>query len=272
MTDNSHGPPGGRPGAGEAELADQLSPPLPMPVNSDSKPSPLTFVNANRAGNNINNTNNNNTNNIIHSLSVSRSPSNGPSPRSSRDSSPAGRAFRQQSAGTAQGMRSRKDSHDASPSRPPSITGHTVPSAAAIQRALSATVNPQLQPTSVTETASKLPHRTNRASASASGDTTPSWPVSPRLKSPPPSGSRRDSLRSQRKPEITALPPSIIVRPSSSTENLSANEDVQGDSESQNAALSKAGGRGASGAPTLATVQETSNPVTPANGVALGVR
>jgi hypothetical protein len=261
MTDNSHGPPGSLTQAAEAELAGQQAAPpaTSLPVNGDARPVPLSF--ANRPGNNI------------HSLSVSRSPSNGPSPRSSRDSSPAGRAFRQQGAGTsAQGMRSRKDSHDASPHRPPSITGHTttVPSAAAIQRALSAAA-PQLQPTTVIESTTKIPQRPHRSSVGASsGDSTPSWPISPRLKSPPP-GSRRDSLRSQKKPEIPQVPP-IFVRPSSSNDSLSNHGDAQDEPESQIAAPAKGGSRGASGAPTLATVQETSNPVTPSSSTDQGLR
>jgi hypothetical protein len=252
MTDNSHGPPGSLAQGAEAELAGQQqaapATSLSLPANGDSKPIP--FALANRPGNSIGN------------LSVSRSPSNGPSPRSSRDSSPAGRAFRQQTAGaSAQGMRSRKDSHDASPHRPPSITGHTtsVPSAAAIQRALFATT-PQLQPTMVSETTSKLPQRSQRPSVGPTpADSTPSWPTSPRLRSPPPSTARRDSLRSQKNPPV----PPIIVRPSSSTDSLNAQADEQVESEPQSIAATKGGNRGASGAPTLATVQETSNPVTP---------
>jgi hypothetical protein len=259
MTDNSNGPPGPLAAAGEADLADHRAPSPSLPVNGDSKTGPLSFVN--RPGNNI------------HTLSVSRSPSNGPSPRSSRDSSPAGRAFRQQGAGaTAQGMRSRKDSHDASPHRPPSIPGHTttIPSAASIQRALSTTAALQLQPTTVSETTSKLPQRSHRASVGASGDSTPSWPISPRLKSPPPSGSRRESLRSQRKPEIPPLAPSIVLRPSSSSDSLSLAGEAQPEPEPQTATSAKATNRGASGAPTLATVEETSNPVTPSNGIEVG--
>src|SRR5205809_5220555 len=81
------------------------------------------------------------------SLTASRSPSAAASPWSSRDSSPAGRLPRQQAGSTAaRGMRSRKNSHDASPSRPTQPLTSTAPSAAAIKRALSAATAPQLQP------------------------------------------------------------------------------------------------------------------------------
>ena len=235
MTD-SHGLNGSLAAGDEAELS---SPSVPGPPTSTSRSGVTSHP---------------------HSLNVSRSPSNVASPRSSRDSSPAGRAFRQQSAGPPQGMRSRQNSHEASPHRPPSITGHTqsIPSAAAIQRALSA-ATPQLQPTSVTEAPSKLP-RSQRAQT-ATPDTPPSWPLSPRLKSPPPSGSRRDSLRSQRKPEISASAPSIVVQRSSEAPHLDG--DDQGDSEAQSTAPAKAGNRGGSGATTLETVQEASLPPTP---------
>ncbi|KIW05693.1 uncharacterized protein PV09_03555 [Verruconis gallopava] len=210
------------------------------------------------------------------SLSASRSPSTAASPHSSRDSSPAGRVFRQQSLSGAtvqNGMRSRKNSHDASPHRPPSVTGHTssVPSAAAIQRALSAATAPQLQPTPAAEPVSRVPRPskgTTNNCAAGEGNTT-SWPISPRLKSPPPSGSRRNSLKNQKNPD--AVPPHIIVQnatPTSSTDALPLIDTEitqQPESTRQLAPLGKSSSRGASGAPTLETVQETSGPNTPGN-------
>jgi hypothetical protein len=208
-----------------------------------------------------------------HSLSTSRSPSTAASPHSSRDSSPAGRVFRQQSIPGAasltsqSGMRSRKDSHDVSPHRPPSITGYTssVPSAAAIQRALSATTTPQLQPAPTSEPASKIarPAKGTTASTPSEGNT-PSWPVSPRLKSPPPSRSRRNSLRTQKRSDT--LPPSITVQTATPTTSTDALPYIDNELESEpRHIVQKPSNRGVSEAPTLETVQETSGPNTPGN-------
>lgn len=194
------------------------------------------------------------------SLTASRSPSAAASPWSSRDSSPAGRPPRQQAApAAARGMRSRKNSHDVSPSRSNQSLTSTAPSAAAIQRALSAAAVPQLQP----EPHSKIP----RSQKSTPGnDGLVQWPVSPRLKSPPSSTDpRRSSLR---RAESTSSAPNIVVQPStpgSSNEDLPAvAENLQKDVASRLVSAAKVSNRGTSGAPKLATVQEASLPTTPA--------
>ncbi|KAF2671149.1 hypothetical protein BT63DRAFT_209495 [Microthyrium microscopicum] len=181
----------------------------------------------------------------IHSLNVSRSPSLAASPRSSRDSSPAGPPFRHTSSTGAtstasRGMRSRKNSHDVSPQRPPSSFNSTVPSAAAIQRALSQTV-PQLQPSITSDINSRLP-RAQKTNGISEERERPSWPVSPRLKSPPPAtSSRRGSKNSPRK----------------------VTENVDDASESSDMPTPKASSRATSNnAPALETVQETTPPVT----------
>lgn len=209
------------------------------------------------------------------SLSTSRSPSTAASPHSSRDSSPAGRIFRQQSVPGAGGSSGMRKSQDVSPHRPPSITGYerSVPSAAAIQRALSAAATPSLPPTSAPtpgETTSRVPRlaKTGSSSATPSESSTPSWPISPRLKSPPPSGSRRNSLNTQKRA------PNIVIQgatPTSSTDALPLIDQQLEEQESnirQPSQLSKTSTREprvASGAPTLETVQETSGPNTPGN-------
>ena len=204
------------------------------------------------------------------SSSTSRSPSSAASPHSSRDSSPAGRVFRQQSVPGA-GMR---NSQDVSPHRPPSITGYTssVPSAAAIQRALSAATTPQLQPAPTSEPASRVPRPARGGTSSTSTPSesnTPSWPISPRLKSPPPSGSRRNSLRTQKRGD--AGTPNITIQgatPTSSTDALPLIDQELEQELRQSAQLGKTSTRetrGASGATTLETVQETSGPNTPGN-------
>lgn len=196
----------------------------------------------------------------LQSLTASRSPSAAASPWSSRDSSPSGRPPRQQAASAAaRGMRSRKNSHDVSPSRSTQPLTSTAPSAAAIQRALSAAAVPQLQSTPAAEPPSKI----RRSQRSAAGnDGLMQWPVSPRLKSPPPSAdARRSSLR---RAESTPSAPNIVVQPStpvSSNEDLSTvGENLQKDVASRLVNAAKTSNRGTCGAPKLETVQEASLP------------
>lgn len=192
--------------------------------------------------------------NGTRSLTASRSPSAGNSPWSSREASPAGRHQRQQQTASAVSTRrSRKNSHDISPVRssqplPPA----SVPSAAAIQRALSAaTATPQLQPTSATEEPSKIPQR-----SAAGNHGTPHWPVSPRLKSPPPS---RDPRRSSGRKAENVATPNIVVQPA--TPASTTEENLQKDMASRSvSAATKASSRAGSGAPKLETVQEASLP------------
>ncbi|KAI4799306.1 hypothetical protein E4T44_11857 [Aureobasidium sp. EXF-8845] len=150
------------------------------------------------------------------------------SPRTSRNPSPVRAAMRQHGTPPASAvprtgvLRSRQSSHDTSPHRTPALSTPTsVPSAAAIQRALSAATIPQLQqaqqaqsPNSVTDAVSRLTAQ-KRPLPPVSGESTPTFiPPSPRIKSPPPSSarSRRNStLPQSQKP----APPSIVVEPSS---------------------------------------------------------
>ncbi|KAF2244794.1 hypothetical protein BU26DRAFT_86783 [Trematosphaeria pertusa] len=158
------------------------------------------------------------------SLNVSGSPSTANSPLSSRDTSPARPPLRTTGPSGSQakpGLRSKKSSTDVSPNRGPGLAGSstTVPSAAAIQRALSSANIPQLQPAPSQEP-SRVPRPSKSTPAPSSGDTTPHWPVSPRLKSPPPapdarSRSRRNSLRNHHKKPESASTPSIVVQSSS---------------------------------------------------------
>jgi len=202
--------------------------------------------------------------NGAQSLVASRSASAANSPWSSRDSSPAGRPARQQAGGPSnRSMSSRKNSHDASPVRSSQIPTSTVPSAAAIQRALSAAAVPQLQPTAVTDQTSRK-SRTQRSNTGNEG--TLQWPVSPRLKSPPPSTDVRRS--SARKQESSAVAPNIVVQPSTPA---SSNEDIPTVAENlakeiatRAASATKAQSRSGNGLPKLETVQEASIPTTPA--------
>ena len=188
------------------------------------------------------------------------------SPLSSRDASPARslpRAATPSNSVTRSGFRSRKSSADSS-------AQSKTPSAAAIKRALSASNVPEL-PTAATSDMAKAPPPLKSSSASNSGDNTPRWPISPRLRSPPPgdnsrSRSRTNSLRSQiRKPDVPSTP-AIIVQ-SSSPAPLSRfpvrEEPVSSDPDEPVLSM-KTPARAASGAPSkLETVQESSLPATP---------
>jgi hypothetical protein len=160
----------------------------------------------------------------------------GTSPRTSRNASPV-----------------RKDSRQQPLSNPPA----TQPSAAAIQRALSAASVPQLQAGAASDATSKLPKASK--SAGASGDTTPRWPSSPRLKSPPPS--RRGSAATQKKAD-PAPAPSISVQtatPQSSTPPPPAKQGIDETNKvPQLQTPVKGPSRGPSGKSMLETVQENS--------------
>lgn len=173
-----------------------------------------------------------------HTLVPATTSSAGASPRTSRNTSP---------------VRSRQQPL----SNPPS----TQPSAAAIQRALSAANVPQLPAAGVSDAVSKLPKA--QKNAGVSGETTPRWPTSPRLKSPPPSGtnSRKNSNTTQKKAENPA-PPSINVQ-SATPQSPTPPPTKQGVDETAKVQQQlqtpvKGSSRGASGKSTLETVQENS--------------
>ncbi|GAB7324668.1 hypothetical protein MBLNU13_g08542t2 [Cladosporium sp. NU13] len=205
-------------------------------------------------------------------LPSSSSPSATSSPKSSRNTSPI-----------------RKEGRSGAPA---SQTFSSQPSAAAIQRALSASNVPQLSSGgSVTEAVSKLPARAGPKSAGpASGESTPQWPASPRLKSPPPSSrvlsGRQAGITSvagkkaeeagpanTSSPSTTAVPPappSISIQGATPTNNAilpsnpsgngkqSASDASKSDQSSSLQASTKMPSRGPSGKSTLETVQENS--------------
>ena len=205
--------------------------------------------------------------------SVTQSQSN--SAQASRDSSPIRpNPPRINSRNTT---RSRKNSTSAefSPSRNPSTTSHpisTVPSAASVQRALSAVNRPQLPPPLASDSAVDVSKQDRQLSTPASGESTPQWPKSPRLTSPPPPvlGSRAPALTPRRTDHENSL--LVPDRPATtSTPNLPASiaraeRDIE---EGSTRGVMRLGGRGVSGSgQTLETVQESSMPATPALGVA----
>ena len=211
------------------------------------------------------------------SLNVSGSPSP-KSPMHSRDASPA-RPHQRAAAppGTSNhraGLRSRKSSTDVSPSRGSSLAGSaSSPSAAAIQRALSSASIPQLPSTATTDSI-KAPRPLKATSGPSSGDNTPHWPISPRLRSPPPPGSdgrsgsrsRANSLRNQIRKSDGQSTPAIVVQSSSPApvSRIPVREESAGSDPDEVVMSIKGPSRGASGvAPKLETVQESSLPATP---------
>lgn len=183
------------------------------------------------------------------------SASAGSSPQTSRNTSPI-----------------RKDSRPS----PLAASISTQPSAAAIQRALSATSIPQLQSGSATEPVSRLP-RAAKNVAGGSGETALQWPLSPRLRSPPPSasGSRRGSAVTGKMAESSTVP-NISVQPAAPPPTTSSpqtlpkpqSEDARRPDQQLQAPI-KVSSRGPSGKSTLETVQENGSDVIESSPAAL---
>jgi hypothetical protein len=183
----------------------------------------------------------------------------------SRENSPA-RNPRSVSA-IPQLSRSRKSSQEFSPTRNSTAGGSlsTVPSAAAVQRALSAH-RPILQPASVDGV---LEGVRNGERQMKSGQTSPSWRPSPRVKSPPPTknGSR---LPPPKKPEAEQTPPNTSLKrlAAVSHPDQAAAMQVTDNQEqiSSNSNLRAAGRGPSTGTSLLETVAESSVPTTPSIG------
>ncbi|KAF7920905.1 uncharacterized protein EAE98_008934 [Botrytis deweyae] len=195
----------------------------------------------------------------VKRLQTNRASSATNSPIGSRESSPVRPQLRNPSAvrsGTP--SRSRKNSQDISPSR--STSSQHPPSAAAIQRGLSAQKLPTLNHVaSEPLIRAPIPQKPLVTSEIRDG---PRWPVSPRIRSPPP---RQSSLLSPRKTEQEI--PAINVQRTSPTAEQRAEGKSAADSESEENLLTpgmRTPARGVSGgSSTLETVQEISQPNTP---------
>ena len=188
------------------------------------------------------------------------------SPIPSRESSPVRPGLKSNTSARSAGPgRSRKNSsQDASPSRSASASTNP-PSAAAIQRGLSAASIPNLHPVASDPTIT-APTPQKAAVTSELRDT-PRWPISPRLRSPPPAN--KQSIVSPRKTEQEV--PAINVPRTSQSSEQQEGKQATTDSEVDDS-LSIPGmrtpARGVSGASsTLETVQEISQPNTPALGL-----
>ncbi|MCJ1281882.1 hypothetical protein MMC26_001205 [Xylographa opegraphella] len=187
------------------------------------------------------------------------------SPRTSRDPSPT-RALPKTALSSAVNLaRSRKNSQDLSPHRASNAAGlgaPGVPSAAAIQRALSATGIPPLPPSATPELLidTPRPQKSSKTPIGVTGLSRASIP--PRLKSPPISLSttpNRSSIYSPRRSDHVPLTPSITVdRPTpTSASSLECNAE---DTENVPRSGMRTPVKGVVGSGTLETVQEGSLP------------
>ena len=197
------------------------------------------------------------------------------SPKPSREGSPIRLQHRPGgSSGTRSATRSRKNSQDLSPVRGPSAPASsipTVPSAAAIQRALSAAGTPSLPPSSQQDASADIP-RPQRATKHPPANSSQSAPRTPRLSSPPPaasSGSSKSVLTAARKIEhsqTTPATPSIVLeRPTRKSTSAADSDAGEEETVPRSGMRTPIRGASGSGAP-LETVQESSLPATPAAG------
>ena len=190
------------------------------------------------------------------------------SPKPSREASPIRPQLKPAVSANSRTTRSRKNSHDSSPSRAPSAAASsitTVPSAAAIQRALSVAGTPQLQPSVSHESKGDAP-KIQRPGRGLSGLVQPSGHP-PRLKSPPPpvSASKATNLP-QKKADSAPTTPSIVLERATPSLRSSVDSQIEADTEVLPSGM-RTPARGISGSgPMLETVQENSLPSTPANG------
>lgn len=197
------------------------------------------------------------------------------SPKPSREGSPVRPPLKPgASTGSRVTNRSRKNSQDFSPIRAQSANIPTVPSAAAIQRALSATGTSHLPSSVATESAvdAPRPQRTNRGAAG--GSQHPGSNVL-RVKSPPPSASSgtNSSFLAARKTDqsqSTPTTPTIVVDRPSRSSTFGSESDIPEDDHPVKSGM-RTPVRGISGnGPALETVQESSLPATPAIGSRIG--
>ncbi|KAG7004434.1 vacuolar segregation subunit 7 [Physcia stellaris] len=200
---------------------------------------------------------------------LSATSSTASSPKPSREVSPVRPQLRPAISANSRTTRSRKNSQDFSPSRAPS-TGPsnitTVPSAAAIQRALSVAGIPQLQSSVSQDNKGDAP-KLQRPGKGLSGNVqSPSNP--PRVKSPPPPVTASKALNlPQRKAESAPTTPSIVLE--RTTPSIRSSTDAQNEGEKDVISSGmRTPARGISGTgPALETVQENSLPSTPAAGL-----
>ncbi|KAI9736500.1 MAG: hypothetical protein M1818_006010 [Claussenomyces sp. TS43310] len=177
------------------------------------------------------------------------------SPKPSRESSPARPQLKSAPQSRTGIGRPRKNSKDVSPTRPATTVNVSSSSAAVTPKTLAHTSTPQL-PHVRSEPAIATP-APQKPSITGELKEAPKWPISPRLKSPPP---LVKNLTGPRKNEQDL--PSIKVQRSTPTDTRQVDGEIE---ESLTALGTRTRGRGVSGPNSaLETVQEISHNITPA--------
>ncbi|KAL8783742.1 MAG: hypothetical protein Q9213_004423 [Squamulea squamosa] len=206
------------------------------------------------------------------SLVPSNSSTNSPKP--SRETSPIRPPLRSGSSVNSGNPRSRKNSTDLSPNRGPVLPGPivpAVPSAAAIQRALSVAGAHQLQPSATLPDPGTDPVRPQKVIKTALTNNSQSTSNHPGVRSPPPSTSNKGTVPPTRRPDQASVPsltPSIVVDQPNRAQTSTDDADASSIDTPAPAGM-RIPSRGVSGGqPALETVQESSVPSTPALGPA----
>ncbi|KAI1778029.1 hypothetical protein F4818DRAFT_283260 [Hypoxylon cercidicola] len=192
------------------------------------------------------------------STSLTASPVQSREPSPTRPSLKTGRLSRASTSST----RSRKNSlHDPSPPRSRS----NIPTPSTTPRQLSSTTTPSLPPPSNSEPVLRSPAPQKPSIAAELSKDSPRWPISPRLKSPPPSIGRPAVGSLSRKNEQET--PAINVQRATPSPHVEPASQSASDNEVEEQYLSsgmRTPARGPSnGSSTLETVQEVSQPNTP---------
>ncbi|KAL8849504.1 MAG: hypothetical protein Q9221_005511 [Calogaya cf. arnoldii] len=196
------------------------------------------------------------------------------SPKPSRETSPVRPPLRSNISANSGNPRSRKNSTDLSPNRGPALPGPivpAVPSAAAIQRALSVAGAHQLQPSTTLSDPATDPVRPQKVIKTALANSNQTASNLPRVRSPPPSIPNKGTLPTSKRLDQASGPsltPSIVVDRPNRAQTLAADTDASSGDTLAPTGM-RIASRGVSGnQPALETVQESSVPSTPALGPA----
>ncbi|GAP83046.1 putative phospholipid metabolism enzyme regulator [Rosellinia necatrix] len=202
------------------------------------------------------------------STSLTGSPAESRDVSPTRTTKPTGRTSRP----SMSPVQSRKNSaHDPSPSR----TRSNIPTSTVTPRQLSATTVPNLNPPSGADTVLRapIPQKPSPMAHEISKDA-PRWPISPRLKSPPPNFGRPTIASAARRSD-SEFPVVQVQRatPSPHAEPNSQSASDMDAEESHSSSGTRTPARGPSnGQSTLETVQEVSQPNTPRPGLDAAIK
>ncbi|KAI4124501.1 MAG: hypothetical protein LQ338_004764 [Usnochroma carphineum] len=189
------------------------------------------------------------------------------SPKASRETSPVRPPLRSGVSANSGNPRSRKNSTDLSPNRGPALPGPfvpAVPSAAAIQRALSVAGAHQLQPSTHADQNTD-PVRPQKVIKTALANSNQSSPKLPTVTSPPPPAANKGAVQPAKRSDqasTASSTPGVVDRPNR-LKKSSADTDVPSSDGPAPTGI-RIPSRAVSGSqPALETVQEASLPNTP---------